>query len=93
LHAVGPELDPKSELQERLQAQSGVAPSYELVETGGPAHDRWFRVEVRHQGMLLGEGRGKSKRGAERAAAAQALSQAQAPAEAVPSADEVEAVT
>jgi dsRNA-specific ribonuclease len=30
---------------------------------------------VRHQGNLLGEGRGKSKRGAERAAAAQALSQ------------------
>lgn len=74
LRAVGPDLDPKSELQERLQAQSGVAPSYELVETGGPAHDRWFRVQVRHQGMLLGEGRGKSKRGAERAAAAQALS-------------------
>lgn len=82
LKAVGPDLDPKSELQERLQAQSGVAPSYELVETGGPAHDRWFRVEVRHQGMLLGEGRGKSKRGAERAAAAQALSQAAARASA-----------
>jgi ribonuclease III len=76
LRAVGPDLDPKSELQERLQAQSGVAPSYELVETGGPAHDRWFRVEVRHQGMLLGEGRGKSKRGAERAAASQALASA-----------------
>jgi ribonuclease III len=75
LEAVGPELDPKSELQERLQAESGVAPSYELVETGGPAHDRWFRVEVRHQGRLLGEGRGKSKRAAERAAAAVALSQ------------------
>jgi ribonuclease III len=45
------------------------------VETGGPAHDRWFRVEVRHQGRLLGEGRGKSKRAAERAAAAVALSQ------------------
>lgn len=74
LASIGPELDPKSELQERLQAQTGVAPSYELVETGGPAHDRWFRVEVRHQGNLLGEGRGKSKRGAERAAAAQALS-------------------
>ena len=75
LKSLGPELDPKSELQERLQAQTGVAPSYELVETGGPAHDRWFRVEVRHQGNLLGEGRGKSKRAAERAAAAQALSQ------------------
>lgn len=76
LKDLGPDLDPKSELQERLQAQSGLAPSYELVETGGPAHDRWFRVEVRHQGILLGEGRGRSKRAAERAAAAQALSQA-----------------
>jgi ribonuclease-3 len=75
LASLGPELDPKSELQERLQARTGVAPSYELVETGGPAHDRWFRVEVRHQGNLLGEGRGKSKRAAERAAASQALSQ------------------
>lgn len=73
LLAIGPELDPKSELQERLQAENGVAPSYELVETGGPPHDRWFRVQVLHQGQLLGEGRGKSKRAAERAAAAEAL--------------------
>jgi ribonuclease-3 len=73
LTEVGPDLDPKSELQERLQAQSGIAPSYELVETGGPAHERWFRVQVSHQGRLLGEARGRSKRAAERAAAAQAL--------------------
>lgn len=73
LAALGPELDPKSELQERLQAQTGAAPSYELVEMGGPAHDRWFRVQVRHQGRMLGEGRGKSKRAAEREAAAAAL--------------------
>lgn len=79
LKSIGPDLDPKSELQERLQAQSGVAPSYELVESDGPAHDRTFRVEVRHQGVLLGEGRGKSKRHAERAAAAQALSQLASP--------------
>lgn len=91
LRVVGPDLDPKSELQERLQAQTGVAPSYELVETGGPAHDRWFRVEVRHQGMLLGEGRGKSKRGAERAAAAQALASASPASEAAEAVEETEA--
>jgi ribonuclease-3 len=79
LRGAGAELDPKSELQEKLQATSGVAPAYEIVETGGPAHDRWFRVEVRHQGNLLGEGRGRSKRAAERAAAAQALSQCPQP--------------
>jgi ribonuclease-3 len=74
LKDLGPDLDPKSELQEKLQAASGAAPVYEIAETGGPAHDRWFRVEVRHRGNLLGEGRGRSKRAAERAAAAQALS-------------------
>jgi ribonuclease-3 len=86
LQTAGAELDPKSELQERLQAQSGVAPSYELVETDGPPHDRTFRVEVRHQGVLLGEGRGKSKRTAERAAATQALAQALASAAPTPEA-------
>ncbi len=39
--------DPKSELQERLQAIGGEAPTYELIETGGPAHKRWFKVGVR----------------------------------------------
>ena len=84
LRGIGPELDPKSELQEWLQAKTGVAPSYELVETGGPPHDRWFRVEVHHQGALLGEGQGKSKRAAERAAAAQALSRRDAEGELQP---------
>lgn len=65
--------DPKSELQERLQALGGGAPTYELVEAGGPAHERWFKVSVRHGGRALGEGFGRSKRAAERAAAALAL--------------------
>jgi ribonuclease-3 len=65
--------DPKSELQERLQALGGEAPTYELIETGGPAHRRWFRVGV-HQGeRRLAEGSGRSKRAAERAAASTAL--------------------
>jgi len=47
---------------------------------------------VRHQGMLLGEGRGKSKRGAERAAAAQALSEAaEAAADDAPATEEMDA--
>jgi len=75
LKDLGPDLDPKSELQGATAGAKRNRPSYELVETGGPAHDRWFRVEVRHQGVLLGEGRGKSKRAAERAAAVQALAQ------------------
>jgi ribonuclease-3 len=65
--------DPKSELQERLQAIGGEAPTYELIETGGPAHKRWFKVGVRQGERRLAEGSGRSKRAAERAAAAVAL--------------------
>ena len=65
--------DPKSELQERLQAIGGDAPTYELIETGGPAHKRWFKVGVRQGERRLAEGSGSSKRAAERAAAALAL--------------------
>jgi ribonuclease-3 len=65
--------DPKSELQERLQAIGGDAPTYELIETGGPAHQRWFRVGVRQGDRQLAEGSGRSKRAAERAAATEAL--------------------
>ena len=75
LKAVGDtgERDPKSRLQERLQALGRQAPSYELVETRGPAHERWFRVKVLALGTELAEGEGRSKRGAEQAAAAAAL--------------------
>src|SRR6188768_2428244 len=65
--------DPKSELQERLQAIGGEAPTYELIETGGPAHKRWFKVGVRQGERRLAEGSGLTKRAAERAAAAEAL--------------------
>jgi ribonuclease-3 len=65
--------DPKSELQERLQALGHAAPSYELVEERGPAHERRFRVRVVGAERTLGEGEGRSKRSAEQAAAAAAL--------------------
>lgn len=73
--AVGPSAgrDAKSELQERLQALGQAAPSYELVEATGPAHERRFRVRVTGAGVALGEGDGRSKRAAEQAAAAAAL--------------------
>jgi len=65
--------DPKSELQERVQKTGGPAPAYEVVETGGAAHDPWFSVSVQVSGQRLAEGRGRSKRLAERAAAVAAL--------------------
>jgi ribonuclease-3 len=68
--------DPKSELQEKLQAIGGEAPTYELIEAGGPAHQRWFKVGVRQGERRLAEGSGRSKRAAERSAASEALQRA-----------------
>jgi ribonuclease-3 len=65
--------DPKSELQERVQARGGEPPVYEVVESGGPPHDRWFVVSVMLDGASVAVGRGRSKRTAEQAAAAEAL--------------------
>jgi ribonuclease III len=65
--------DPKSELQERVQAGGGEPPTYHVVESTGPAHARWFSVSVRVGERAVAQGRGRSKREAERAAAAEAL--------------------
>jgi ribonuclease-3 len=65
--------DPKSELQERLQALGREPPAYQVERTGGPPHDRWFVVSVRLQGASVAQGEGRSKRTAEQAAAQAAL--------------------
>ncbi|MFH1087793.1 MAG: ribonuclease III [Chloroflexota bacterium] len=62
----------KALLQEFLQAL-GQLPIYEVAETGGPEHDKWFRVVVAVEGKTLGTGRGKSKKNAESEAARVAL--------------------
>lgn len=67
------ELDAKSELQERVQALGGETPRYDVVDSGGPQHDRWFEVSARVGGIELARGRGRSKRAAEFAAAEAAL--------------------
>jgi ribonuclease-3 len=71
--------DPKSTLQELIQAQGGITPRYEVVESGGPAHERWFVVSVNVGDRELARGRGRSKRQAEFAAAALALTQLEDP--------------
>ena len=66
--------DYKSKLQEEIQAEHRDAVQYVTVETKGPAHDRTFRVQVRYNNIVLGEGEGKSKKKAEEMAAKSALS-------------------
>ncbi len=65
--------DPKSLLQERLQAERHVAPAYEVLREEGPPHARRYVVGVSTGGEHLGQGEGNSKRSAEEAAAREAL--------------------
>jgi ribonuclease-3 len=75
-HLLGsgaPGRDPKSELQEQVQAEGGTSPRYRVVDALGPDHQREFVVVVEVDGALLGEGRGRSKKLAEQAAARAAI--------------------
>jgi ribonuclease-3 len=65
--------DPKSLLQEQVQARGLAAPTYRVREMRGPQHDPMFEVEVIVGGTVAGLGEGRSKRVAERAAALAAL--------------------
>jgi ribonuclease-3 len=65
--------DPKSALQERIQAEGGAAPTYRLVQVRGAGHRQVFEVEVLFDGRGIARGEGHSKRLAERAAATAAL--------------------
>ena len=66
--------DYKTKLQEEIQAEHRDAVQYVTIETKGPAHDRTFKVQVLYNGIVLGEGIGKSKKQAEEMAAKSALS-------------------
>lgn len=65
--------DFKSELQEILSSTGHSLPEYRLTGESGPPHDRQFSFNIFVDGQLLSEGRGKSKKNAQQAAAAQAL--------------------
>lgn len=64
--------DPKTTLQERVQEQGKSAPIYETTFEG-PDHDRDFNAKVLADGVVIGEGKGKSRKGAETEAAIDAL--------------------
>jgi ribonuclease-3 len=65
--------DPKSLLQESVQAKKQNSPLYKVLEEDGPAHARKFTVGVYVEDKLLGKGEGKSKQEAEEHAAEAAL--------------------
>ncbi len=67
------EMNPKGELQERLQAIHPQAPVYRIIGESGPDHRRVFQAEVSWCEKVLATGKGKSKKDAEARAAAEAL--------------------
>lgn len=73
LSASEPTLDPKSELQHRVQARWGVLPVYQVVAVEGPEHQPTFTVEVHAGDRISGRAMGRSKQAAEQAAAQRAL--------------------
>ena len=68
------EKDPKTRLQEYLQARQWPLPVYQLVDVQGEAHDQLFRVACcLEQPRVAAEGSGSSRRRAEQAAADEAF--------------------
>ena len=65
--------DPKTKLQEALQAKGRPVPEYRVVEETGPDHDRRFKVEVVIGGRAAAAGEGRSKKSASAEAARRAL--------------------
>jgi len=62
--------DPKTRLQEWLQARRWPVPEYVVTTTSGEAHEQQFSVECRIPGLaVVAVGEGGSRRAAEQAAA------------------------
>lgn len=67
--------DPKTRLQEFLQARHRPLPEYAVIDVSGEAHAQLFRVQCRVDGREPAIGAGSSRRQAEQAAAALILEQ------------------
>jgi ribonuclease III len=65
--------DSKSELQERTQEEVAITPSYNVLDESGPDHQKYFKIGVFLNDILIGEGEGWSKKEAEEEAAKEAL--------------------
>jgi ribonuclease-3 len=68
--------DPKSRLQELVQANLGVTPRYRTISAIGPDHAKVFHVQVSIGDTVFGEGEGPSKQLAAQNAAVDALARA-----------------
>jgi ribonuclease-3 len=66
--------DPKTRLQEWLQARRWPVPDYVVTASRGEPHEQYFTVECRIPGLaIIASGEGPSRRAAEQAAAEAAM--------------------
>jgi ribonuclease-3 len=69
-------VDSKNRFQEWVQSQGiTTPPKYDTQHIGGPPHAPWFKAEALVEGKKYGEGEGRNKKEAEKAAAEDALKQ------------------
>lgn len=80
---TGRRYDVKTALQEVVIKRAGVQPLYRVSSTG-PDHDKRFDAQVFIDGVLYGDGGGRSKKQAEYVAAAEALVRLEREAEGEP---------
>jgi len=66
-------IDYKSLLQEIVQQESRISPTYQVVKSEGPDHAKTFWIQATVNGKVLGHGSGRSKQEAEQMAAQNAL--------------------
>lgn len=65
--------DYKTQLQELVQRKSGQSISYTMTGESGPDHNKSFTFSVAVNGVIAGQGSGRTKKEAEQMAAMQAL--------------------
>ncbi len=70
---VHPSADYKTALQEYVQRNGECQIRYELTGESGPDHNKTFSFSVAVDGVLVGEGSGRTKKEAEQMAACRAL--------------------
>lgn len=66
-------IDAKSFLQEKVQAEFKLTPSYSVLEDSGPDHNKTFKIGVYFGDKLIASGLGQSKQDGEVCAARNAL--------------------
>ena len=67
-------VDPKTELQEMIQAKYGTTPVYAMKKETGLDHEKVFTIQVELSGSTIGSGTGTSKKKAQESAAMNAIS-------------------